>query len=113
MVDLGLVDPLGRVGLEVDPTAYGQLKHSGQFARFRRRSRRDASGRSSWTESGLITAQVVSPATRQPVGPPVSIYVSCGAPAVPNRVGIAFFHRLSGCRVLWDLDQQMWCIEYP
>jgi len=113
MIDLGLIDPLRLVGLEVDPVLYHRIKQAGQFSRFNRRFRRDASGRLSWTESGLTAAQVICPTARQRVGPAVRVYVSCSAPGVPNRVGIVFFHRLSRCRVLWELDQQMWCIEYP
>jgi len=113
MIDLGLVDPLHLVGFEVDPVSYHQIKQAGQFARFNRRSRRDASGRLSWAESGLTTAQVICPTARQRVGLTVRVYVSCGAPGVPNRGGMAFFYCLSRCRVLWELDQQRWCIEYP
>jgi hypothetical protein len=36
-----------------------------------------------------------------------------GAPGVPDRVGVVFFHRLHGCRVLWELDSRTWCVEYP
>jgi hypothetical protein len=41
------------------------------------------------------------------------VYVIRGKPGVPDRVGVVFFHRLKGCRVLWDLDAQSWCVEYP
>jgi hypothetical protein len=34
-------------------------------------------------------------------------------PGIPDRVGMAFFHRLNGCKVIWDLDKREWCIEYP
>ena len=56
MVDLGLVDPLDRVGFELDHSAYQRLKQSGCLTRFDRRPRRDASGRVSWSESGLGSA---------------------------------------------------------
>jgi hypothetical protein len=113
MIDLGLVDPRGRVGFEIDPVAYGQLKRSGQFFALDRRMKRDASGRYSRCESGLADARVICPVRHVPVGPAVQLHVSCGAPSVPNRVGIVFFHCLRGCRVIWNLDQRIWCIEYP
>ena len=32
---------------------------------------------------------------------------------IPSRVGVVFFHKLSGCRVDWELDARSWCLEYP
>jgi hypothetical protein len=113
MIDLGLIDPRQHVGLELEPQLYHQLKQLGQLSSFRRRSRRDASRRISWSETGHIGAQLIDPGTRQHVGPVIALDASCGSPGVPNRVGIVFFHLLSGCRVVWELDQQMWSIEVP
>jgi hypothetical protein len=113
MVDLGLVDPLDRVGFELDHSAYRGLKQSGGLTRFDRRSRRDASGRVSWSESGLGSAQLLDPISQKPDGPVVALYMSCGSPGVPSRVGPVFFHRLTGCCVLWDLDRRLWAIDCP
>jgi hypothetical protein len=113
MVDLGLVDPLGRIGFEVEPGLYGRLKAAGQLTRLLRRQHRDASGLLRWRESGASTAQLVDPNSGQPIGPAVGLYVSEGAPRVPNRVGVVFFHLLHGCRTAWEFDQRLWCIEYP
>jgi hypothetical protein len=113
MVDLGLVDPLDRVGFELDRSAYQRLKQTGCLTRFDRRPRRDASGRVSWSESGLGSAQLLDPISKKTDGPVVPLYISCGAPGVPSRVGLVFFHRLTGSRVLWDLDHRLWAIECP
>jgi hypothetical protein len=113
MVDSGLVDPLHRIGFEMDPVWYDQLKQAGQFQRFQYRDRRDASGRMVRTESGLISAQLIDPATQQPVGPVVAMYVSRGNVGIPSRVGLVFFHSLHGCNVIWDLGGRIWCIQYP
>lgn len=114
MLDLGLVDPHGRVGMEVEPLVYERLRQGGHLSRFRWRSRRDASGQISWSSTGLASVQLVDPVARRPIGPRVSIHISCGTAGVPNRIGVVFFfHQLRGCRVLWDLDQRVWCIDYP
>jgi hypothetical protein len=97
----------------VGPIVYDQLRDSGQFSRFRGRSCQDASGRISWSSTGLTTVQLICPSTHQPVGPAVPIYVFCGMPLVPSRVGVVFFHQLQGCRVFGDLDQRSWCINCP
>ena len=113
MIDLGLVDPLDMVGFEVEQSFYDRIKQAGQFASFLWRSKRDASGRKRWSESGLIAAQCVDPGTKLAVGPQVQIYVSCGVQGVPNRVGVNFFHRLSRCQIIWELDPRTWAIQYP
>jgi hypothetical protein len=113
MIDLGLVDPFGWVGFELEPATYQRLKQSGLISSFWRRARRDASGRLSWSESGLGNAQLFDPRTRQGIGPRVRLFSSCGMPGVPNRVGIVFFHCLAGCHVHWELDKRIWRIEYP
>jgi hypothetical protein len=43
----------------------------------------------------------------------VYLYALRGAPGVPSRVGVEFFHHLTGCRVIWDLDRRNWGVEYP
>jgi hypothetical protein len=65
------------------------------------------------TESGETNAQLIDPITRQPVGNPVVTWVLRGTKGVISRVGVVFFHHLTGCRVDWDLDTRNWCIEYP
>jgi hypothetical protein len=113
MVDAGLVDPRLRVGYELEANIYDQLRWPGRFSLFRFRSRRDAGGRVSRSETGLTTTQLLSPSSGQPVGPVTRTYVSRGLPGLPNRVGVVFFHQLTACRVAWDLDGRMWSIEYP
>jgi hypothetical protein len=113
MVDLGLVDPTDRVGFEVEPGIYNALKQGGQLSRFTRRSRRDASGQIAWFDTGVATAQLIDPVSRQRMGPVVSVWVACGAAGVPSRVGVVFFHHLTKCEVLWELDQRTWEIRCP
>ncbi len=113
MIDLGLVDPLDLVGIELQPAVYDGLKQSGQIVRYLRRSHRVATGVRVAAESGLTTAQLVDPLSQHPIGPLVQLYVTRGAVGVQSRVGVVFFHRLSGCRVSWDLDARTWTIEYP
>lgn len=79
----------------------------------RRRQRNDASGRSYVNEVGQLTAQLLHPVAQTPVGPKVTIDVMRGAVNVPNRAGTAFFHKLAGCRVVWELDARLWSVEYP
>ena len=113
MVDLGLVDPMDRVGFEVEPAIYHHLEQTRQLSRFTRRARRDATGHIAWFDTGLGTAQLVCPATRQRIGPLVSLWIACGTAGVPSRVGVVFFHHLTGCKVLWELDQRTWEIHCP
>jgi hypothetical protein len=112
MVDTGLIDRHNWVGFDLAPAVYGQLKTAGTFAHIAQRKWRDAAGHVSVTECGLLAAQLLN-AAGQRVGPVARIYVNRGFPQVPARVGLAFFHHLTGCRVLWELDQRLWCIEYP
>jgi hypothetical protein len=113
MIDLGLIDPLHQVAFEIDPVFYDALKQAGALSQFVQRSRRDASGQLSVYDTGLLTAQLVEPITQQKIGPPVSVYAARTVARLPNRVGVEFFHRLVGCRVVWDLDQQSWTIDCP
>lgn len=113
MIDLGLVDPHHWVGFELEPSVYDQLKAAGQIVFPSLRSRRDATGNSATLESGMTNAQLLEPVGRQRVGPRVTTAALRSFHNVPSRVGIAFFHRLTGCRVLWQLDSRQWCIEFP
>jgi hypothetical protein len=94
MVDLGLVDSLGLIGFEVEPSIYDRLKRSGFLTLERTRQFRSASGLVYTALSGLTSAQLLDPAVGQPVGPIVQAYVSRGKQGLPNRVGLVFFHRL-------------------
>ena len=113
MVDSGLVDPLGLIGFELEPSVYDSLDQGGFLTQIQTRRSRNASGQYSHAKSGLTNAQLLDPVTGQPVGPSVQLYVSRGKQGLPNRVGVVFFHRLKGCRILWDLDSRTWWIEYP
>ena len=113
MIGLGMVDPLGEVGFEVDPRIYDQIERAVGFPNRRWRRWRDASGHHAWIESRLTTSQLMDPFTPQPVGPLVHTYITRGSPGVPSRVGVVFFHHLAGCRVVWQLDRREWRIETP
>lgn len=112
MIDLGLVDPRNQVGFALTPSDYDALKQTGLLTHGRSRVARDASGRYTTLQSALTAAQLIDPVSRTPVGPRVPIYVSRSTADVPNRVGVAFFHCLAGCRVVWTLDGRTWCVEY-
>jgi hypothetical protein len=109
MVDSGLIDPLNLVGFELEPSIYDQLS----LTNTRMRLSRNAGGSYSHRASGLGSAQLVDPLSGQAIGPMVQVYISRGNPGLPNRVGAVFFHRLKGCRIIWELDTRTWCIEYP
>jgi hypothetical protein len=113
LVDTGLLDALGQVGFSVDAATYDSFKHLGRFHSFQVHRRLSADGTLALTESGSLDAQLYCVQTQISVGPIVSIRVLRGAPGVPDRVGVAFFHQLKGCTVVWDLDQRTWRIEYP
>lgn len=113
MIDLGLVDPLGAVGFELEPALYDQLKKAGLLSRLQYRFRRDANARITSSESGLSTAQLFDPGLGQVVGPLVQLHVCRGAIGVPSRVGVVFFHRLADCNVHWQLNSRTWRIECP
>ncbi len=110
MVDLGLVDPSHAVGFELEPDLYDRLKQSGRLSRFQLRYRRDANGGITRSESGLTTVQLVDPTTGLCRGAEVRVHVCRGAESVPSRVGVVFFHRLTGCQVRWNLDDRTWQI---
>jgi hypothetical protein len=113
MIDTGLADRHDRTGFEVDPAEYDGLNRAGELSNPRRRTRFDAGGNKLVTEVAAVAAQLLDPITRQPVGPKVTVEVMRGTPGVPSRVGAVFFHRLTGCRVIWHLDTRTWCVEYP
>ncbi len=112
MVDLALIDPSHLMGASLEPAIYDRLEISGEFPRQHARRSRDASGRYVTIDTALTTIQLLEPKTRNPAGPIVHIYVGRGAPAIPSRVGVAFFHRFSGGRVIWDLKVRTWSIEF-
>ncbi len=95
MIDLGLIDSLHKVAFEIDPVLYDALKQASALSQFVQRSRRDASGQLAAYDTGLLTAQVVEPITRQRIGPPVSVHAARTVARLPNRVGVVFFHRLT------------------
>jgi len=113
LIDSGLIDRRGQVGFSVDESLYDGIKQAGGFKKHQLHTRLTADGQISRTESGSLDAQVICPQTGNLVGSIVHISVFRGVPGVPNRVGVVFFHLLKGCKVLWDLDQRLWCIEYP
>jgi hypothetical protein len=113
MLDTGLVDPKDRVGIELESFFFDRLKQAGLLSNVRPQSRRDASGRYTNQEVAEATAQLIDPATGTRVGPLARIDIMRNPWNVPARVGVVFFHRLTGCRVDWDLDKRLWCVEYP
>lgn len=113
MVDTGIADPMQRVGFDLDERDYDRLRSAGLVRATEYRKRHDASGRVIVRESGEVTAQLIDPATRQRVGPLVTVYANRGVKGVVSRVGPVFFHALTGCRVVWELDRKEWCVEYP
>ena len=113
LIDSGLIDARGQVGFSVDETLYDSIDQAGGFQQHQIHTRLTADGHVSLTESGSLDAQLICPQTRSLVGPLVHVHVFRGVPGVPSRAGLAFFHLLKNCKVLWDLDQRLWCIEYP
>jgi hypothetical protein len=112
-IDLGLTDPLAAIGFELDPMLFDQFVNTGRVTRLQRRERRDASGVRTKLTVGEVTAQLLDPQSHRPVGPVVTVHAARGARGLHNRVGVEFFHRLMGCRVVWDLDARLWCVECP
>jgi hypothetical protein len=113
LIDSGLIDARGQVGFSLDPSRYDRIKQSGGFQHHQMHSRLTADGQISLTESGSLDTQLICPRTRSLVGPSVHVFVFRGSASVPDRVGTSFFHLLKNCKVAWDLDQRVWCIEYP
>ena len=113
MIDTGLVDPKGQVAFEIDPAIFDLLERSGQLLAAGYRWRRDASGQRIRLPAGFVAARLLDPATSSPVGPTARCLVVRNVPGVPSRVGVVFFHRLTGCRADWDFDKRLWCVECP
>jgi hypothetical protein len=113
MIDLGLVDPSNRVGFELEPAFYDELKRSGLLSRFQFRYRRDANGEITQSESGLAAVQLMEPQTMQILAPVLQLHVCRGVAGIPSRVGVVFFHRLADCSVHWNLGTQTWTIHRP
>jgi hypothetical protein len=113
MVDTGFIDPNDEVGIALEKTVYSVLQHAGLIGSEDMRLSTDASGHQKAVVTGLVTAQLLAASTQGVLGSPIQIRALCGAAGVPSRIGVAFFHRLTGCRVLWNLDQRTWCIECP
>ena len=113
LIDTGLIDSRGQVGFSIEEPLYDAIKQAGGFGYHQKHTRLTADGKISQTESGSLDAQMICPQTRNLVGPVVNVFVFRGVPGVPNRVGLAFFHLLKGCKFLWDLEHRLWNIEYP
>lgn len=113
LIDTGMIDAKGQVGFSVEETLYDAIKVAGGFAAHQIHLRMTADGQITATESGSLDAQLLDPQSQTAVGPVVHVYVYRGAAGVPDRVGPPFFHHLKGCRIVWDLDQRSWTIEYP
>jgi hypothetical protein len=113
MLDTGLVDPVGDVGFETNPALFDGLEQARQLVKGVRRPRHDSSGRVVRLKTGFVVARLLDPATGSQIGPTVRCLALRNFAGVPSRVGIAFFHRLSGCRADWDFDARLWCIDCP
>jgi len=113
MLDTGLTDCAGVVGFDLAPTDYDRMGRSGQLLAAGPRMRQDASGAWVWLRCGFLAAQLLDPVTRVGIGAPVRCLAVRNFANVPSRVGVVFFHGLAGCRVVWELDTRIWCVEYP
>jgi hypothetical protein len=113
MVDTGLVDPQGQVAFEIEPALFDLLEQSGQLLVAGLRSRFDSSGRHVSLKVGFVMARLLDPATGSPIGPTARCLAFRGSPGVPSRVGVVFFHLLTGCRADWNFDHRLWCVECP
>lgn len=113
MVDSGLVDPAQLVGFELTPALFDQLQEAGLLKELATRTRRDAGGRMSVMQVGKVTAFLARPKTAEAAGPEVELFVARSHEGLPNRVGLAFFHRLVGCRVVWDCSARTWSVCLP
>ena len=113
LIDTGMIDAKGQVGFSIDEVLYDAIKKAGGFTSHQMHARLTANGQITVTESGSLDAQMIDPQSQNAVGPIVHVYMYRGAAGVPNRVGVAFFHLLKGCKVLWNLDQRVWGVEYP
>ena len=112
-IDTGIIDNQREVGFDLDADLWDKIFYAGVFQLFRRRRRQDASGRTLVLDSGLLTTQMLDPISKLAIGPSVDLYASRSPRDVSSRVGVVFFHNLTGCSVHWDLDAKLWCIDYP
>lgn len=113
MIDTGLVDVRNQVAFDLDPSIYDALEQSTHLTPAKPRFRTDASGVRIPMPCGLLQSQLIDPNTGTPLGPVVRALAFRGFAGVPSRVGVAFFHALTGCRVDWDLTARLWCVECP
>jgi hypothetical protein len=113
MVDTGIVDTGGMTGFEFEAGEFDLLDRDGRLSQYGRTHRTDASGNSTWVKTARTTAQLLDPTLRTNVGPQITLRISRGMPGVVSRVGVVFFHHLTGYRVEWDLTAREWCVEYP
>ena len=113
MVDTGLVDPAQLVGFELAPALFDQLQAAGLLKELATRTRRDAGGKMSVMRVGKVSALLARPKTAEAAGPEVHLFVARSSEGLPNRVGLAFFHRLIGCRVDWNCSARTWAVHLP
>ena len=113
MVDTGLIDSMRQVGFELPPDLFDRLVQSNSLQEITSRTRRDASGRKTQMYVGQAEVRLTSPGTTIPVGAAVQVSVARSFAGLPARVGLEFFHRLSGCQVLWNCVAQMWTVSLP
>ena len=113
MVDSGLVDPAQLVGFELAPALFDELQQGGMLKELATRTRRDAGGQMSVMRVGRVSTFLARPATAEVAGPEVKVFVARSHVGLPSRVGIVFFHKLEGCRVVWDCSARTWSIQLP
>ena len=113
MLDTGIVDPQGRVAFDLDPALFDVLEQFGQLLAAGSRTRHDASGNFVSLKTGFVSARLLNPATGIPFGPTVRCLTLRNFANVVSRVGVVFFHHLTGCRADWDFDNRRWCVECP
>ena len=111
MIDTGVVDPEQRVGLELEPQRFAVLQPTGKFSQRALRVRKDAGGQCLPLICAAVDASLSTPGANQPLGPSIRIHVARGVAGVPSRVGLAFFHKLPECRVVWDCAAKTWAMS--
>ena len=89
MIDTGLVDPAQWVGFELAPTVFDRLQGAGLLKQMATRTRRDAGGQKSLMKVGMASTVLARPATTEPAGPEVEVFVARSTEGLPNRVGLA------------------------
>jgi hypothetical protein len=98
LIDSGLIDAAGVIGFSIDALAYDSMKKAGVFSDIQFNPRMTADGKISLRECGSLDARLFNPQTQTAIGPVAHVYVYPGIPGVPDRVGLAFFHQLKGCK---------------